>query len=259
MNMCDNKWIVTSLFCMGKKKHKHHKPVHRRLNPFDDIHNKFFVRANTVLAIMTLVSVATVALETVQSLQRYNLIFTVVEWTAVVLFSAEYIARLYLTTKPLRYIFSFFGIIDLVAILPSIFGLANLTFLKSARTIRIIRLLRMMRLAKFSRAKDKQKVTGSLYKINLQIYFITLSLAVLVIGSMFYLFENVPESKDIPSGMYWALKSILGGFPYPQPESLGGIIALVLARFTSMILLGMMLGLVGMMIRKLLIGSESDK
>jgi voltage-gated potassium channel len=158
----------------------------------------------------------------------------------------------------LRYVFSFFGIIDLVAILPSVLGLANLTFLKSARTVRIIRLLRMMRLAKFSRAKDKGKAAQSVYKINLEIYFLTLTLALLLIGSLFYIFENNAEASSIPSGMYWALKSILGGFPYPQPETLGGIIALILARFTSMILLGMMLGLVGMMVRKLLIGSESD-
>lgn len=241
-----------------KKKHKktHHKPS--RIDPFDNPHNKLFVRANTVLAVMTLVSVAAVALETVASLQKYNHVFNAIEWIAVVLFSAEYLARLRLSPKPFRYVFSFFGIIDLIAILPSVLGLANLTFLKSARTVRIIRLLRMARLAKFSRSKDKGNAARSVYKINLEIYFITLTLAVLIIGSMFYLFESHSDAKDIPSGMYWALKSILGGFPYPQPETLGGIIALVLARFTSMILLGMMLGLVGMMIRKLLIGSESD-
>ncbi len=243
---------------MSKKKHKHHKLSQSTINPFDDIHNKFFVKANTVLAVMTLVSVAAVAIETVKSLQSYQWIFTIIEWLAVVLFSAEYIARLYLAKKPLQYVFSFFGIIDLVAILPSLLGLSNLTFLKSARTVRIIRLLRMLRLAKVSRAKDKEKAAKSLYKINLEIYLITLTLALLLIGSLFYLFESHPEASSIPSGMYWALKSILGGFPYPQPETLGGIIALIMARFTSMILLGMMLGLVGIMIRKLLIGTEED-
>lgn len=242
-----------------KKKHKNKRLKQPRLNPFDNPHNKFFVRANAVLAVMTLVSVAAVALETVSSLHdTYQIFFTLIEWIAVVLFSAEYLTRLYLAPKPLHYVFSFFGIIDLIAILPSFLGLANLTFLKSARTIRIIRLLRMMRLAKVSRAKDKQKAARSSYKINLEIYLITLTLAILIIGSLFYLFETHVEAKDIPSGMFWALKSILGGFPYPQPETVGGIIALVLARFTSMILLGMMLGLVGMMIRKLLIGSEND-
>ncbi len=242
-----------------KKKHKKLPQKETGTNPFDNLHNKHFAFANKVLAVMTLVSVAAVAIETVESLQHYNWLFTIIEWVAVALFSAEYITRLYLSPKRLGYVFSFFGIIDLIAILPSLFGLANLTFLKSARTIRIIRLLRMLRLAKFTRMKDKDRAASSVYKINLEIYFITLTLAVLLIGSTFYLFESHAEARNIPSGMYWALKSILGGFPYPQPETLGGIIALVLARFTSMILLGMMLGLVGMMIRKLLIGSESDK
>lgn len=243
---------------MGKKKHNHHKERFYTVNPFDDTNNKLFVKANTILAVMTLVSVAAVAIETVQSLQTYQWLFTTIEWVAVAFFSTEYIVRLYLSKKPLQYLFSFFGLIDLIAILPSILGLTNLTFLKSARTVRIIRLLRMLRLAKVSRAKDKQKAAQSLYKINLEIYFITLTLALLLIGSLFYLFENHPEASSIPSGMYWALKSILGGFPYPQPETIGGIFALILARFTAMILLGMMLGLVGTMIRKILIGSESD-
>ncbi len=241
-----------------KRKHKNKQQRRPAINPFDNPHNKYFARANTALAIMTLVSVAAVAIETVDSFQAYHVLFVAVEWVAVVLFSAEYITRLYVSPKPLRYAFSFFGIIDLIAILPSVLGLANLTFLKSARTIRIIRLLRMMRLAKFSRSKNKEKAVQSVYKINLEIYFITLTLALLLIGSLFYIFESHAEASSIPSGMYWALKSILGGFPYPQPETLGGIIALVFARFTSMILLGMMLGLVGMMVRKLLIGSESD-
>lgn len=239
---------------------KKSKPVRKKLvNPFDDPHNIFFARANTILATITLLSVASVAIETVESLQIYHSIFVTIEWVSVAVFSAEYLTRLYLSQKRLDYVFSFFGIIDLIAILPSLIGLANLTFLKSARTVRIIRLLRMLRLTKFSRVKDKEKAAQSVYKINLEIYFITLVLALLLIGSLFYIFENHAEASSIPSGMYWALKSILGGFPYPQPETLGGITALILARFTSMILLGMMLGLVGTMVRKLLIGSESDK
>jgi voltage-gated potassium channel len=210
---------------------------------------------------MTLVSVAAIALETVVSLhEKYYVIFKGIEWLAVTMFSAEYIGRLWTNPRPLRYALSFFGIIDLIAILPSFLGLSNLTFLKSARTVRIIRLLRMLRLAKVSRAKDKEKAAKSMYKINLEIYFITLTLAVLILGSLFYTFEHgLKDARDIPSGMYWALRVILGGLSYPQATTLGGTITLILARFTSMILLGMMMSLVGVMIRKLLIGSEKDE
>ncbi|MEN9920753.1 MAG: hypothetical protein RL538_646 [Candidatus Parcubacteria bacterium] len=237
-----------------KKKIKKTKSV----DVFDNPNNPYFVAANSVLAIMTLVSVAAIALETVTGLnEKYHLVFRGIEWLAVVLFSAEYIVRLITTKKPFRYVLSFFGIIDLVAILPSLLGMTNLTFLKSVRTVRIIRLLRMLRLAKFTRGKKKDSDSKSLQKINLEIYFLSLTLAVLVLGSLFYTFEH-HHATNIPEGMYWALKSILGGFPYPQPETLGGIITLILARFTSMILLGMMLSLIGTMLRKLLTGSETD-
>jgi voltage-gated potassium channel len=246
---------------MKKKQKKQHKKASSEGDVFDDPKHPFFGPANVILALMTLVSVAAIALETVASLHdKYHLVFLIIEWTAVVLFSAEYIARLLTNKKPLRYAFSFFGIIDLVAILPSFLGLSNLTFLKSARTVRIIRLLRMLRLAKVSRAKDKEKAAKSLYKLNLEIYFITLTLAVLILGSLFYTFEHgIKDAEDIPSGMYWALRAILGGVSYPQATTLGGTITLILARFTSMILLGMMMGLIGTMLRKLLIGSEKDE
>ncbi len=245
---------------MKKKQRKAKKSKPEVKDIFDDPKHPFFGPANTILALMTVVSVAAIALETVVSLhEKYHLIFKGIEWLAVVLFSAEYITRLMVSPRPLKYAFSFFGIIDLVAILPSFLGLSNLTFLKSARTIRIIRLLRMLRLAKISRAKDKEKALRSVYKINLEIYFISLTLAVLILGCLFYVFEHgVKDAKDIPSGMYWALRAILGGVSYPQATTTGGTITLILARFSSMILLGMMMGLVGTMLRKILIGSEKD-
>ncbi len=244
-----------------KKKRRKAARTKPDIDVFDDPKHRYFGPANTILAIATLISVAAIALETVASFhQKYSSIFIAIEWVAVVLFSAEYIARLFTNRKPFRYTFSFFGIVDLLAILPSILGLSNLTFLKSARTVRIIRLLRMIRLAKVSRAKDKEKAAKSVYKINLEIYFITLTLAVLILGSLFYTFEHgVKDAHSIPSGMYWALRAILGGVSYPQPLTLGGTVTLILARFTSMILLGMMMSLVGVMIRKLLIGSEKDE
>lgn len=224
---------------------------------FDDPKHTYFAFANTVLALMTLISVAAIAFETVQSFQQYHPIFKIIEWTAVVLFSAEYITRLITSKHPIKYAFSFFGIIDLVAIAPSFLGLSNLTFLKSVRAVRIIRLLRMLRLAKVSRARDKDKAAKSVYKINLQIYLITLVFVVLILGCLFYTFEhNIKDARDIPSGMYRALRVILSGIPYPQPQTLGGTITVILARFTSLIMLGLMINLVGTMFRKILTGAD---
>ncbi len=211
-----------------------------------------------LLAVVTLVAVAVVALETVTSLERFAPLFYILEYSAVTIFSIEYLMRVYLAPQRWRYVFSFFGVIDLIAIVPSLLGLSNLTFLKAARTVRIIRLLRILRLAKFATIKRKKHAARSLYKINLEIYVVTLSAALILLGALLYVFEDGGAARDIPSGMYWALKVILGGMSYPQPETLGGTITIILARFTSMLLLGMLLSLVGTMLRKVLIGSEKD-
>ncbi len=237
-----------------------HKPLSKKkVSSADPLDTSRYAWLQPFLGGLTIIAVAVVALETVTSLSKYQPIFTALEYLVVAVFSAEYLLRLKLSDKPLRYIFSFFGIIDLLAILPSILGLSNLTFLKAARAVRIIRLLRMLRLAKFTQIKRRKNAAQSLYVLNLEIYAITLTIALLILGSLFYVFEgDQSAAKDIPSGMYWALSAILGGLSYPQPTSTGGIVTLILARFTSMILLGMLLGLIGTMIRKLLIGAEKD-
>ena len=241
-----------------KKKHKRNTTKHVPFDIFDSREHPAFRFINHILALTTLISVAVVALETVTVLSPYHHIFLALEYGAVTIFTLEYIARIRFAEKPLKYIFSFFGLIDLVAIVPSLFGLSNLTFLKTARIIRIIRLLRMMRLAKFAEIKRQKNAATSLYTINLEIYIAALTGATLLLGSLFYLFEHQSAAADIPTGMYWALKVILGGMSYPQPETLGGTITLIMTRFTSMILLGMMLSLVGTMVRKALIGAEKD-
>ena len=225
---------------------------------FDSPKHPAFRIVNNVLALTTLVSIAVVTLETVASLAPYHYIFTALEYIAVVIFGLEYIARIKFSEKPFRYIFSFFGIIDLVAIVPSILGLSNLTFLKAVRIVRIVRLLRMIRMAKFAEIEKKSGVTSSLYVLNLEIYFVTLLGATLILGSSFYIFETQYDARNIPAGMYWALRIFLGGLTYPQPETLGGTITLMVAQFTSIVLLGMMLTLVGTIIRKALIGTEQD-
>jgi voltage-gated potassium channel len=242
---------------------KKKKLVHKKMAPswqaiFEDPDTPYFYLVHNVLAAVTLVAVAVVALESVTTLSQYIPVFHVLEYIAVAIFTIEYGLRLYLAPKRFRYIFSFFGVIDLLATVPSFLGLSNLTFLKAARIVRIIRLLRLLRLAKFAKIKRKKHAARSLYTINLEIYLVALMSALLILGALLYVFEDGGAARDIPSGMYWALKVILGGISYPQPETLGGTVVIILARFTSMLLLGMLLSLVGTMLRKLLIGSEKD-
>ena len=227
-------------------------------NALEHPRNRHFKIANNILGAVTILSILAVVLETVPSLQQYFTFFLIIEWAAVAFFSFEYLVRIYAVKDKKEYIFSFFGIIDLLAILPSFVGLSNLTFLKAARTVRVIRLLRMIRLTKMARFSDEKEGMKSVLGINFEIYLIAFTLALLMLGAGFYSFESRPDAVSIPSGMYWALRVILGGVSYPQPETLGGTTMLILSRITAMVVLGMVIGLVGTILRLKLTGSEKD-
>lgn len=223
----------------------------------EDPKAKGFTVVNDVLAVATIVSVLALVLETVEIFSPYHGIFRTIELVTVALFSVEYLARLYAAKSKLRYVFSFYGVIDLLAILPSLIGLANLTFLKATRALRILRFLRILRLAKLARIK--RDGTQSVYVLNIGIYLTALLGALILMGSLFYIVETGHTyATDIPSAMYWVFLIILGGIPYEQPHSTAGYSILITTRFLSLILLGLLVSLTATMVRKALIGTEKD-
>lgn len=208
------------------------------------------------MAVVTIVSILAVVLETVPSLSVYEKWFLLIEWVAVIIFSLEYLGRLLVTKPRYRYVFSFFGIIDLVAILPTLLGLGNLTFLKSARAIRIIRLLRILRLAKITRNPKGQDIEESfgVYGFNILIYGATLLLSLLVMGTLIYLAESDTESfASIPAGMWWSLKVFMGGMAVTVPDTQFGEVVYVATRFVGLLLFGLLVGVVGNVFRLLLL------
>ncbi len=244
---------------MKKKKVKAPSLTQILFNALEKPKHPWFRFTNRFMGLLTVVSVMVVVLETVEMYAPYVFWLTLIEMVAVTFFTVEYLVR-FIETKPKHtYVFSFFGIVDLLAILPTFLGLGNFTFLKAARNVRIIRLLRTFRLAKVARFKDEKEASRSVLGLNFEIYSIAFFMALMFLGSLFYLFETtVPAGQDIPSGMYWALRVVLGGIPVPQPETLGGTITFILARFTAMILLGIVIGVVGTILRRILIGADKD-
>lgn len=221
--------------------------------------NPYFQSVNRLLGLLTLIAVLAVVLETVSLFEPYKVWINLIEWTVVIIFSFEYLVRFLAAKHKLSYVFSFYGMVDLVAIIPTYLGLGNFSFLKSARSIRTIRLLRIARLMKLSRFKDEKKGKHDVLGINIEIYLLALFMLVTMLGSMFYLFEseNV-EADNIPMGMLWVTKIIVGGLPTTQPETFGGIMTLILTKFSAMLIFGFIIGIIGTLIRYKLIGSESD-
>lgn len=221
-----------------------------------------FVVVNDVLTVLTLVSVAAIVLETVPSLSVYQPVFLAIEYVAVAVFTIEYISRFIVAERKTGYVFGFFGVVDLLSIIPTYLGLANLTFLKTARVLRIMRFLRMIRLTKVVRMRRRKidiEDASDLYKLNMALYFSALFISILVLGTFIYLVEASHGTfTSIPAGMQWALETIVGGsISQAYPATTAGEMISILTRFTGMVLFGLLIAVVGSSVRRVIFGTEN--
>ena len=240
---------------------KNKRPFLDRL--FNDPSFPPFMLVNDVLAVATIITVVALILESVPQAVHYQSVFTVIEYTAVALFSLEYVLRVIGTSHPLRYVFSFFGIIDLLAIVPTYIGVANLTALKSARMLRLLRLLRIMRLAKLTRSMHLKHVDDAetLYRMNLKIYGVAVLTFIVLVGSLMYVIEGAGNISfsTIPHGMLWALQTIIDPGSAAMPESTIGTIVRIIARLSSLILFAFCIHILGNIMNHLLLGTKLVK
>ena len=222
---------------------------------FENPRSKYFSIVNDLFALATVVSILAIIMETVPSLLPYKRTFLAVEWITVTLFLLEYVLRLWSAKKPMTYAGSFFGIVDLLAILPTFLAIGNLTFLKSARVVRIIRFLRLVRLRKLTRLhmKDAEETVG-IFGFNIILYAATLLFVMLVYGVLLHVYESGGHYWSIPQGMYWTFAVFLGGLPAPIPPGTSGTVIFVLAKFSGMALFGLLIGIVGKIFNELILG-----
>jgi voltage-gated potassium channel len=179
-------------------------------------------------------SVTVVMLESVQSIRAACGGFIhFLEWTFTILFTLEYIARLICIRRPLRYVWSFYGIIDLFAFLPSYINL----FIPTANyllTIRVLRLLRVFRILKLSEfMEESQTLMTALYasRRKIAVFISTVLAIVLIMGTVMYLIEGEENGfNSIPRGVYWAIVTLTTvGYGDITPHTiLGRILACVI-------------------------------
>ena len=158
-------------------------------------------------------SVLVVMLETVESLEsEHKNLFYILEWGFTIIFTIEYGVRIWLVRKKRSYIFSFFGIIDLLSILPTYLELL-LIGTHYFTVIRILRLLRMFRVLKMARHMSEANIlmnalAASRPKIAV-VMFGVLSLVALE-GTLMYILEHGynPQFSSIPESMYWGIVTV---------------------------------------------------
>jgi voltage-gated potassium channel len=182
---------------------------------FDTIFNHESRRArnfDVVLIVAILLSVTVVILDSEEGLHaRYGGIFYAIEWGFTLLFTVEYVLRLMLVRRPMRYARSFFGIIDLVSILPTYLSLlfAGSQFLLIVRVLRVLRVFRVLKLVQYS--SEAGMLLGALLRSRRKIlvFLYTMLTIVLIFGAVMFLVEG-PEHgfTSIPIGMYWAIVTV---------------------------------------------------
>ena len=165
-----------------------------------------------VLLIAILASVGVVMLDSVLYMRlQYGTIFRYAEWFFTILFTIEYILRLFSAPNRFRYTFSFFGIVDLLSVLPSYLSLifGGVQYLL---VIRILRILRIFRVLKLNTYMQQAGFLASALKTSQQkitVFFLSLVLLVTIFGSVVYVVEG-PENgfTSIPISIYWAVVTV---------------------------------------------------
>jgi len=161
------------------------------------------------LLICILFSVIAVMLDSIGAIEKqYGFWLNIIEWIFTILFSIEYIFRLYCATKTWKYTKSFWGIIDLLAVLPTYLSIviAGTHFLM---VIRILRLIRVFRIFKLSEYLEQSQVLIKALKASkpkLVVFLISVVTVVTIIGSVMYLIEGEENGfTSIPRSIYWAI------------------------------------------------------
>lgn len=194
------------------------KSKHERLSPWrEKIHEIIFeadTRAGKVfdiaLIIVIVASVLLVILESVESYRiKYDALFSTAEWVLTILFTIEFVLRLYCVRSPLKYATSTFGIIDIMALLPSYLSMFLSSGISGFIVIRALRLLRIFRIFKLGHSMKQASIIvaalkGSRVKISIFLFFILI--LVTIIGSLMYVVED--SFDNIPMGIYWAVVTL---------------------------------------------------
>ncbi len=164
------------------------------------------------LIVAILLSVLVVMLDSIAEYKaNYGDLFYTLEWIFTILFSIEYLLRLYCVAKPLKYAKSFYGIIDLLAVLPTYFSLI-LPGTQYLLVIRILRVLRIFRVLKFVQFVAEAQLLGKALKASrkkITVFLFVVFTLVVIFGSLMYLIEGEENGfTNIPQSIYWAIVTL---------------------------------------------------
>jgi len=184
--------------------------LHEIIYEADTTAGKLF---DVVLLVFILASVLLVILESVASLDaRYHTFFNVAEWVITILFTLEYFGRIIAIRKPTKYIFSFYGIIDLLSTIPKYLSLlfVGTHALVALRALRLLRVFRILKLARYIGASNRLMLALRASKAKIAVFLFFIIILAIILGTVMYLVESEQDSgfTSIPRSIYWAIVTL---------------------------------------------------
>ena len=170
---------------------------------------KFF---DVALLILIVLSVLAVMLESVPSIsENYITELHIIEWVFTVIFTLEYIARLLVVKNRMKYATSFFGIVDLLSIIPTYLSLviSGAQMLLILRSIRLLRVFRVFKLVRFLGEAGQLGAAMKASRAKITVFIGGVFILVVVLGSLMYLIEGGDNGfTSIPRSIYWAIVTL---------------------------------------------------
>jgi len=206
---------------MLNKKQRAYKGKLEDFSPFREKMHEVIFEADTpngklfdiALLFFIVASIIVVMLESVPEYHdKYLPIFQVLEWVFTIFFTIEYGSRLYCTHRPMKYATSFYGVIDLLSILPTYLSLflAGTQYLMVIRALRLLRVFRIFKLGSF--LSQANVISSALKASREKIFVFLFSIIILVclFGSLMYLIEGGSNEQfdSIPRSVYWAIVTL---------------------------------------------------
>ncbi|WAC02077.1 ion transporter [Lacinutrix neustonica] len=189
---------------------------------------------DVVLLIFILASILLVMLESVNWIDaRYHYWLNLGEWIVTILFTFEYIARIITVKKPLKYIFSFYGIVDFLSTIPKYLSLIFMGThaLVALRALRLLRVFRILKLARYLGASNQLASAIKASRAKISVFLFAVIIAAIIFGTLMYLIEGEENGfTNIPKSVYWCIVTLTTvGFGDIAPQTpLGQFLASII-------------------------------
>lgn len=190
---------------------------------------------DVILICCIALSVALVMIESVQPVrQRYGAVLYALEWMFTGLFTLEYILRIYVSRSRARYAGSFFGVVDLLSILPTYIDLflPGARYLMLFRAVRVLRIFRILKMSQYVGESNELMKAVYASRRKITVFLFSVITLVLILGSVMYLIEGEENGfTSIPRSVYWAIVTLTTvgyGDVSPQTPIGQGVAAIVM-------------------------------